>query len=148
MSMKLRTHKGVTLIELLLFVGILAIIASIVMLVVHPTEQLEGVRDSQRRSDLTTIVSAVYQYAVDHGGGFPAGVDSVRKQICAPSVKVCGNNTINLDILAGDYIIKLPHDPLVPQTASGTQYFIMQDSTGHITLDAPQAEQAEVTVTR
>lgn len=146
--LRLSLRRGVTLIELLLIVGIFAIIASIVLILLKPNEQVGGMNDAQRRSDANAIVTAVYQYAVDHGGNFPAGIDTTRKQICAPTVKNCGVQTINLDVIAGEYIIGIPLDPVLPKSASGTQYFIVQDAAGHITVDAPRAEESEVSVSR
>jgi prepilin-type N-terminal cleavage/methylation domain-containing protein len=54
--------KGFTLIELIIVIGILAILASVVVLVLNPAEILAQARDSQRISDLSTIKSAIALY--------------------------------------------------------------------------------------
>jgi len=51
--------KGFTLLELLIVIGILAILATVVALVLNPAELLRQARDSQRLSDLRTINSAI-----------------------------------------------------------------------------------------
>lgn len=51
--------KGFTLIELLIVIGILAILATTVVLVLNPAQILAETRDTQRISDLQTVVSAI-----------------------------------------------------------------------------------------
>lgn len=54
--------KGFTLIELVIVIGILAILASVVVLVLNPAQILAQARDSQRMSDLRSIKSAIAFY--------------------------------------------------------------------------------------
>lgn len=54
--------KGFTLIELLIVIGILAILATVTLLVLNPAQMFAQARDSQRISDLNTVKSAVSLY--------------------------------------------------------------------------------------
>jgi len=54
--------KGFTLIELVIVISILAILATVVVLVLNPAELLAQARDSQRMSDLSSIKSAIALY--------------------------------------------------------------------------------------
>lgn len=59
---KVDTKKGFTLIELLIVIGILAILATVTLLVLNPAQMFAQARDSQRISDLNTIKSAIALY--------------------------------------------------------------------------------------
>jgi prepilin-type N-terminal cleavage/methylation domain-containing protein len=149
----LRSQRGFTLIELLLVIGIIAILASIVIVAINPTKQLGNARDAQRRSDVNTILNGVYQYAIDHNGNLPSGIPTgTAKIICQSTMTSAACTTlggVNLSVLTGSYLVSVPKDPLVTATATGTNYYIVQDANGRITVSAPNAEQtAAITVTR
>lgn len=55
--------KGFTLLELLIVIGILAVLATTTLLVLNPAELLRQARDSQRVSDLGSLNSALSLYA-------------------------------------------------------------------------------------
>src|SRR3989338_2734046 len=55
-------RKGFTLVELLIVIAILAILATVVVLVLNPAQLLAEARDGQRVSDLSTIQSALTLY--------------------------------------------------------------------------------------
>ncbi|MCX6736947.1 MAG: type II secretion system protein [Candidatus Parcubacteria bacterium] len=54
--------KGFTLLELLIVIGILAILSAVTILVINPAELLRKSRDTQRISDLGSINSAIAFY--------------------------------------------------------------------------------------
>ena len=55
--------KGFALLELLIVIGILAILATTVTLVLNPAEMLKQARDSQRLGDLRSVHAAISMYA-------------------------------------------------------------------------------------
>src|SRR5882762_3079707 len=117
----LQKRGGFTLIELLLVIGIIAILASIVIVAINPTKQLGNARDAQRRSDVNTILNAVYQYAIDNNGGIPSGITTSVQPICQTSLDATGCAAIggvNLRVLTGSYLVNIPKDPKV--IATGT----------------------------
>ncbi|MFA7682269.1 MAG: type II secretion system protein, partial [Candidatus Peribacteraceae bacterium] len=140
-------------IELLLVIGIIAILASIVIVAINPTKQLGDARNAQRRSDVNTILNAAYQYAIDNSGTLPGNIPTgTAKEICITSVTgVTCTNASKVDLatdLVGTYLVGIPQDP---QSASGasTEYTIVQDDNGRVTVAAPAAEQeATISVTR
>lgn len=54
--------KGFTLVELVIVIGILAILAAVVVVVLNPAQLLAQARDSQRISDLSSMGSAFNLY--------------------------------------------------------------------------------------
>ena len=149
----LASRRGFTLIELLLVIGIIAILASIVIVAINPTKQLGDARNAQRRSDVNTILNAVYQYAIDNNGTLPSTIPTTTaKTICQVDV-VSGTcttlNGVNLRMLSGAYLVSIPRDPQVTTSGTGTHYNIVQDTNGRITVTAPAAEQGKtISVTR
>ena len=147
--------RGFTLIELLLVIGIIAILAAIVIVAINPTKQLGDARDAQRRSDVNTILNAVYQYSIDNQGNVPTTIPTAAAgQICkrATPSSDCQGAGVDLDILSltGTYLVGIPVDPREPTTSTGTNYWIIQDPvTDRITVSAPEVEQADsISVTR
>ncbi len=59
--------KGFTLVELLVVIGIVAILAVVVLLTLNPNELLRQSRDSNRISDMSTLRTAIAHYVVDVG---------------------------------------------------------------------------------
>ena len=149
------SRRGFTLIELLLVIGIIAILASIVIVAINPTKQLGNARDAQRRSDVNTILNAVYQYAIDNNGTLPSGIPTTTAlKICKVTATGTGlgakcNNGVNLRVLTGAYLVSVPTDPQASPSGTGTNYWIVKDANGRITVSAPGAEQTtSISVTR
>jgi type IV pilus assembly protein PilA len=144
-----RSHSlgrhGFTLIELLLVIGIIAILAAIVIVAINPTKQLGDARNAQRKSDVNTILSATWQYAIDHGGNIPSTISTAVRPVCQadydPATCVTALNGVSLRMLSGTYLVSIPKDPQVTATGTGTRYNISRDTNGRITVAAPGAEQ-------
>jgi type IV pilus assembly protein PilA len=144
----MKSKKGFTLIEVLLVVAIIAILAGIVIIAVNPSKQLADTRNTQRRADVTTILNAVYQYAVDNNGTLPASITTTATAVCATG----GTCTalIDLSVLTTNekYITSEPKDPS-SGTVNSTGYNISKDANGRVTVAAPSAENsATISVTR
>ncbi|MEK7462899.1 MAG: type II secretion system protein [Patescibacteria group bacterium] len=78
----MRQAKGFTLIELLIVIAILAILATVVLLVINPVQMFAQARDSQRIYDINTLSNATALYLttatspdLDHTGGFVCGTN-------------------------------------------------------------------------
>lgn len=144
-----RGHRsGFTLIELLLVLGIISLLVSITIAALSPTRQLATSRDAKRQADVNSILSAVYQYMVDEER-LPSGIPSgTALEICMTDAVDC-DLAISLDVLTGAYIVRIPKDPQRLETATGTNYWIVRDPSGRITVSAPGAEEAEnISITR
>lgn len=62
--------KGFTLLELLVVIGILAILASVVIIVLNPAELINSSKDAKRLSELNTLNKTLALYRFDNTLGF------------------------------------------------------------------------------
>jgi prepilin-type N-terminal cleavage/methylation domain-containing protein len=104
-------QKGFTLIEILVVIGILAILFTIALVAINPGRQFQQANDTKRRSDVNTILNAITQYAADNAGALPAGISTTAATIG----NVAGGADICADLVTR-YLAGLPRDPL---TAGG-----------------------------
>ena len=144
----LKSQKGFTLIEVLLVIAILAILAGIVIVAINPSKQLADARNTQRRADETTILNAIYQYAIDNNGVMPSTITTTSTAICATAGTCTG--LIDLSVLTASekYLTSLPKDPS-SGTVNSTSYYIVKSTTSRITITAPSAENGlTISVTR
>lgn len=115
------TNKGFTLIELLVVIGIITILTAVVAVAVSPGRQFAQARDTQRRSDISAVTSAIYQYAVDNNGSIPGDIPSTPTNL--------GTGLVDLsDELVPTYLNEIPKDPSFG-TDANTQYVIFKEGT-------------------
>lgn len=139
-----QTRRGFTIIELLLVIGIVAILASIVIVAMGPAKQYGDAHNAQRNADVNTILNVVYSYAVDNGGALPSDVTITETEICQSGSKHCeGLVDLSALTISGAYIDRIPTDP-TGASENGTGYEIKKDENGKlITVSAPHAENGE-----
>lgn len=153
-AIKNQKQQGFTLLEVLLVVAIIAILAGIVIIAINPNKNLGDTRNSQRSSDVSTILNAVYQYSLDNNGALPAGIDTTAKEICASTAATCPTSLVDLNTpLTPKYIVKVPSDPQCPSACAtdGAGYMISATAgaNARVTVNAPDAEQSKsITVTK
>lgn len=147
--------RGLTLLEILLVIAAISILSGIVVLVLNPSKQLGDTRNAQRRSDVNTILNAVYQYAIDHEGKLPAGIDDVvgTSQVLGTATSGLGSGCFaattvdaGLDLstdLVPVYLVNIPFDPK-NGTNTNTNYYINKDAVGRITVGACNTEHSLV----
>ena len=149
MKKLLRSQRGFTLIEILLVVAAIAILAGIVIVAINPNKQLGDTRNAQRRSDVTTILNAVYQYSLDNNGTLPASILASSTEICATGAASC-SGLVDLSVLTLNqkYVVSIPTEPQ-KVTADGVGYLISRSANGRVIVSAQYPEQsAVITVTR
>jgi prepilin-type N-terminal cleavage/methylation domain-containing protein len=167
-SIKQNMQKGFTLLEVLLVVAIIAILAGIVIIAINPGKNLGDSRNSNRSTDVNTILNATYQYILDNNGNLPptgsrTGAVAIPTgtgiEICAQTAPTC-TGLVDLNVLttSGKYLVAIPRDPSCPAgfavsppqcAANGAGYTIAKDANGRLTVAAVSAEQSKtISVTK
>jgi len=157
---RIRGRHGFTLLEILLVVAAIAILAGIVIIAINPNKQLGETRNAQRRSDVNSVLNAIYQYSIDNNGTMPADIDSTytSAQVLGTGASGCDSTCtatttaaacVDLtDELIPTYLTGIPFDPSTG-AASNTDYYIERLDTGRIMIGSCDAEQsATIQVTR
>jgi type IV pilus assembly protein PilA len=130
---------GFTLIEILVVIGIIAILAAIVIIAINPARQFAQARNSQRVSNVNTILNAVGQNLADNKGvALSATTCTGIGTLPDTTAREIGTGAVNLSCLAPTYIASsVPVDP-DGGTDADTLYTIQKDATGRYTICAPK----------
>ncbi len=149
----MKKNSGFTLIELLIVIGIIAILAAVVIVALNPARQFSQARNTQRSSNVNTILNAVGQYISDNNGSLPASVTALTvdtpTQICATGAADC-TGLVNLSVLTNSeiYLLSIPVDPAA-STTGGVGYAVWRTSNNRVGVTALGAElDQKITVRR
>jgi prepilin-type N-terminal cleavage/methylation domain-containing protein len=154
----IRKNKGFTLIEILVVIGIIAILAAIVIIAINPAKQFAQARNTQRQAGVNTVLNAIGQRLADNkgifAGTFTIGTGaSAKTYTCGPLPTVAAGTAIDpheatdtttktgeLGCLVPTYVASLPIDPnSTVVTATDTGLTVYVDGTGRVKVCAPEA---------
>jgi len=142
-----KNQRGFTLIEVLIVIGILAVLAGIVLVAINPARQFAQARNTQRVSNVNTLLNALGQNIAENKGIFNCSgkdIPLVATTIKAPE----GVDGIDLyPCLVPQYVAQIVFDPgegtFTDSENYDTHYQVMKSSEGRITIKAPGAELGE-----
>lgn len=144
---RIARKKGFTLIEILVVIGIIAILAAIVIIAINPARQFAQARESQRVSNVDSILDAIGQRMADNKGVFAATGECPAITIgsAIPIDDATGGTGLDLatNCLVPTYIPALPSDPSNP-VAPSTGYTVAVDVNGRTTVCAPDAVETAI----
>jgi type II secretory pathway pseudopilin PulG len=139
-------RKGITLVELILAMGLFALLVSTAFVALNPGGQLASTRNTQRTLHLQALMNSIRQNMADTSGG---GFTCAAGPIPTSSMRMASGPG-GYDIapcLVPAYLNTMPFDPstttarYLSNTDYDTGYFISRNaSSGQITLTAPGAE--------
>lgn len=138
----IKKQSGFTLIEILVVIGIIAILAAVVIIAINPARQFAQARNTQRWSNINTILNAVGQRMADGRGVWKTDATCTATLPVAVNPIGSGVGNTNLEpCIVPTYVSTMVLDPSTG-TAADTGYTIVQaaGANGRITVDAPQAE--------
>lgn len=146
--------KGFTLIEILVVIGIIAVLAAVVLVAINPSRQFKLARDSQRVSNVNALLNSISQNMAEHKGIFTCGTTPLPVPT-VPTIVKSGSGGFDLaPCVVPTYVSSLPYDP----SASGahytsvtdydTQYFVSQDADGRVTASSTGEITPSISVTR
>jgi type IV pilus assembly protein PilA len=132
--------QGFTLIEILVVIGMIAILATIVIVAINPSRQFASGRNTQRTSNVNAILNAIGQNIADNHGTFTCpGVT-----ITASSTDISSSGIDLVPCLVPTYLSSIVTDPAkgyYNSTSSyDTRYYVSQDSNSRYTVIAVETE--------
>ena len=149
-----KKYLGFTLIELILVIGVIAVVAGVVIVAIAPRKNFISARDAERKHSSKQLQQAIYSKLIDVWE-MPAGIpddEENAKPICrqtTSSIDCSENGGVDLSSLPPTYVAYLPVDIVMPSDSNCTGYMTYQEvgrpkvysaNMGKLEGDVPEGE--------
>lgn len=154
-QIKNKTQSGFTLVELIIVIVVITILAAAILVGINPALRFQQARDSQRWSEVNSILNGIMTYKVDNAGSLPAGLVDGTPVVISLTPYTLGTDTtgcnapcttsqaacidLSTPIVGGGYLSDIPRDPSVGD-AGNTGYQVQSTGTGGVKITACGAE--------
>ncbi len=152
---------GFTLVELLIVIGIIAILAAFAFVALNPLARFQDARNAKRWADINAILSAIKMDQIDNGGDYMGDIADLTNNLyyqignggscndtCLNPTVVLQIDCIDLEELVDDgYLPSVPIDP--NDTNAGedeTRYYLVKSSNGTVTVGSCSEEKGSNSV--
>ena len=137
----LNQKAGFTLLELLIVIGIIAVLATAVIVALNPARQFAQANNGKRQADVNTILNSIGQYMVDTNGSLPASITALAVdtfgEVCVTGGTCTG--LVDLSVLTPTYVVSMPTDP-TGATTNGAGYEVARTATNRVRVRASDAQ--------
>ena len=155
------SKKGLTLIELLIVVAIIAILASVIFVALNPLKRLQDSRNAVRWEDAENVLNAIKLDQLDNGGDYMSNIQNLTAGVvymitdvgvgsgCNDYNTYCDTNIVDSDdcvslndLVTEGYLGAIPVSPEgdVAWDEDHTGYTIEKNTNGSITIRACESE--------
>ncbi len=136
--------RGFTLIEILVVIGIIALLAAVVIVAINPARQFAQARNSQRQSNIDSILNAIGQNLADNKGIFTCSGVTIATSPATSTLGGGGAGYTDLTNCLSPYLpTGMPLDPSVGST-TGIGYSISVDTQGRYQVCAPYSVETAI----
>lgn len=120
--------KSFTLIELLIVIGILAILVVTILITLNPSEAQKKARDVKRMKDLATLEAIIVQYIAD--GNPPICTLGCTSEVLGPGDQPCAANWIRTTDNGGAFVDLCKYTNTIPVAPRNGQNVTFISKTG------------------
>ncbi len=153
---KLKRESAFTLVELLIVIGVIAVLASLAFVALDPLARFQESRNAQRWTDVNAVLEAVKLDQVDNGGTYLEAISDLTADLyyligagdtcnvtCVNPTIVLQSDCVDLEgLLDENYLQEIPFDPFTTGADSDhSYYYLVRHSGGALTVGSCDEEQ-------